>query len=137
MKKLTKISTAINTFLLGLFLASPVKAEITNPVVSGKYGSGSKEAASGSTFAEYFIFFWNALISIGAITVLIFFVWGAIEWIGSGGDKGKVENARNRITQAVIGLVVLVGSYAIIGFIGEIFFGDTFSVLQINVPDPN
>ena len=76
------------------------------------------------------------MISMGAIFVLIYFIWGAIEWISSGGDKGKVENARNRITQSVIGLIVLVGSYVIIGFIGKIFFGDTFNVLQITVPEP-
>jgi len=131
---LTSISTALTGFLLSVQSA---RAELTNPVVESQFGSGSDEAASGSTFAEYFVFFWNALISIGAIMVLIFFVWGALEWISSGGDKGKVENARNRITQAVIGLIILVGSYAIIGFIGEIFFGDTFSILQINTPETN
>ncbi|MFZ5438296.1 MAG: hypothetical protein ACOZAK_04570 [Patescibacteria group bacterium] len=134
MKK--KLNTLITTLALSLMMASPVEAEITNPVVEGGFGRGSDRAAAGTTFAEYFIFFWNALISLGAITVIIFFIWGSMEWITSGGDKGKVENARNRITQAVIGLVVLVGSYAIIGFIGEIFFGETFSVLQINIPDP-
>lgn len=136
MKQKTLLAT-INAMILSLLLASPVSAELTNPVIEGRFGSGSKEAASGSTFAEYFVFFWNSLISLGAITVIIFFIWGAFEWITSGGDKGKVENARNRITQAVIGLVVLVGSYAIIGFIGEIFFGETFNVLQINIPNPN
>jgi ascorbate-specific PTS system EIIC-type component UlaA len=133
MKKKAFLAT-LTSFLLS---AQQARAELTNPVVESSFGSGSEEAASGSTFAEYFVFFWNALISIGAIMVLVFFVWGAIEWISSGGDKGKVENARNRITQAVIGLIILVGSYAIIGFIGEIFFGDTFSILQINIPETN
>lgn len=133
MKKKTFLTTITSFFLS----AKQVQAELTNPVVEGGLGSGSQDAASGSTFAEYFVFFWNGLISIGALMVLIFFIWGAIEWIGSGGDKGKVENARNRITQAVIGLIVLVGSYAIVGFLGEIFFGDTFSILQINVPETN
>lgn len=120
----------------GVLAASPVSAEIQNPVVGGSFGSGSAAAASGTTFTAYFVFFWNALISIGAIMVLIYFIWGALEWISSGGDKGKVENARNRITQAVIGLVVLVGSYVIIGFLGRIFFGDTFNILQITLPQP-
>jgi hypothetical protein len=137
MKK-QSIFKILSSSLLGFFLsARGVQAELTNPVVEGNFGSGSDEAASGSTFAEYLVFFWNALISIGAIFVLVYFVWGAIEWITSSGDKGKLENARARITQAVIGLIILVGSYAIIGFIGEIFFGDTFSILQINVPEPN
>lgn len=133
-KKSTLLSLSL--FISNFFLfAKNSFAEISNPVVEGSLGSGSKEAAEGTTFATYFVFFWNALISIGAIMVLIFFIWGSIEWISSGGDKGKVENARNRITQSIIGLIILVGSYAIIGFISEIFFGESFNVLQINIPE--
>ncbi|NCN45610.1 MAG: hypothetical protein COU63_03685 [Candidatus Pacebacteria bacterium CG10_big_fil_rev_8_21_14_0_10_36_11] len=134
MKKLT---TSILAVIAGLLLSTGnTYAELTNPVIGDSLGSDADKANEGTTFAEYFIFFWNALISIGAIMVLIFFIWGALEWISSGGDKGKVENARNRITQAFIGLVVLVGSYVIIGFVSEIFFGESFNVLQINIPEP-
>lgn len=137
MKKKNSFITNTLGALAGILTSvHPVSAELTNPVVEGALGKGSKQAAAGTTFTQYFVFFWNALISIGAIMVLIYFIWGALEWISSGGDKGKVENARNRITQAVIGLVVLVGSYVLIGFIGKIFFGDTFNVLQISVPKP-
>jgi hypothetical protein len=137
MKK-QSIFKILTSSLLGFFLsARRVQAELTNPAVEGNFGSGSDEAASGSTFAQYLVFFWNALISIGAVFVLIYFIWGALGWITSSGDKGKLESARDRITQAIIGLIILVGSYAIIGFVGEIFFGDTFSILQINVPEPN
>ena len=136
MKKKSLPKIIIATVLSFLSSVKNVSAELTNPVVTGALGRGSADAASGDTFGSYFIFFWNSIISIGAIMVLVFFIWGAMEWISSGGEKGKVENARNRITQAVIGLIVLVGAYAIIGFISEIFFGTTFNVLQINIPDP-
>ncbi|MGD9129406.1 MAG: hypothetical protein PVJ09_02890 [Candidatus Woesebacteria bacterium] len=51
---------------------------------------------------------------IAALLVFAYLIWGGIEWITSGGDKGKTENARNKITQAVIGLVVIAASYAIL-----------------------
>ena len=45
-----------------------------------------------------------------------------MEWITSGGDKGKTESARNKITAAIIGLIVLASSWAvlmlILGFLG-------------------
>jgi hypothetical protein len=75
------------------------------------------------------------MLAIGGILVLIYFLWGALSWITSGGEKGKIEEARNRITQAALGLVILVGSYAIIGFISELFFGDSFSILQPKLPN--
>ena len=49
-------------------------------------------------------------------------------WLGL---PTKIEKARNKITQAVIGLVILVGSFAIIGFISQLFFGEEFSILNL------
>lgn len=65
------------------------------------------------------------------------FLWGAIEWITAGGDSGKVGKARDKITQAIIGLVILVGSFVIIGFIGRVFFGGDFDLLNLTIPTPN
>lgn len=51
---------------------------------------------------------------IAALLVFFYLIWGGIEWITSGGDKGKTENARNKITAAVIGIVILAASFAIL-----------------------
>ncbi len=53
------------------------------------------------------------VLVIAGILVFAYLVWGGIEWITSGGDSGKTEKARNKITGAIIGLVILVSSYAI------------------------
>lgn len=96
-------------------LLSPAQtaAQIRNPVVDGVLGNNAVEAEKGITFTAYFITLWNTIIVLGAITVLIFFVWGAVEWITSGGDKSKLESARNKITQALVGLIVLAGTTAL------------------------
>jgi len=51
---------------------------------------------------------------IAALLVFMYLIWGGIEWITSGGDKTKTESARNKITAAVIGLIVVAASYAIL-----------------------
>ena len=78
----------------------------------------------------------NAVLSfvmvIAALLVLLYLVWGGIEWITSGGDKSKTENARNKITAAVIGLIILAAAYAIfllaIRFLG---FANTTELLNV------
>lgn len=55
----------------------------------------------------------NFVMVIAALLVFFYLIWGGIEWISSGGDKGKTESARNKITAAVIGLIILAASYAI------------------------
>lgn len=62
----------------------------------------------------------SIVITIGVLMLLLYLVWGAFSWITSGGDKGKVEEARNRMTTAVIGIIVLSSSVAIFMLVQQI-----------------
>lgn len=47
-------------------------------------------------------------------------------WMTAGGDEQKVTKAKDLITQAVIGLIVVLAAYAITAFIGtELINTDT------------
>ncbi len=63
---------------------------------------------------------------IAAILVFVFLVWGGIQWIMSGGDKGKTEEARNRITAALVGLAIVAAAWAVIQLISYFFGIDIF-----------
>lgn len=54
---------------------------------------------------------------ISAILVFGSLIWGGFQWITSGGEKGKTDAAKNRIIAAVVGLVILAASYAILTII--------------------
>ena len=75
-----------------------------------------------------------ALLLILVVAAIVFFfmlIIGGIRWITSGGDKGQTEAARNQITAALIGLVIVFAAWAIANLI-EIFFGiDLFGALTI------
>lgn len=66
------------------------------------------------------------------IATLVFFfilVIGGIRWIASGGDKAQTENARNQITAALVGLVIVFAAWAIANLIHQFFGGiDIFSL---------
>lgn len=51
---------------------------------------------------------------IAALLVFLYLILGAFNWITSGGDKGKTENARNMITGAIIGIIVLAAAWAVL-----------------------
>jgi hypothetical protein len=109
------------------------KGGITNPAISVKLGGSASEAASGRTFSSYFVTIWNAIIMVGVLAMLFSFVNGAIEWITAGGEQSKVQHARQRMTEGVIGLIILAGSFAIVGFLGTLF---GFDLLKFNIPKP-
>ncbi len=77
----------------------------------------------------------SALIRITlVVAALVFFfilVIGGIKWIVSGGDKTQTEAARNQITAALVGLVIVFAAWAIIQLV-QIFFG--IDILQLTIP---
>jgi len=64
---------------------------------------------------------------VAGILTFVFLVLGGIEWLTSGGDKGKTENARNRITAALVGLAIVAASWALMQLISYFFGIDIFS----------
>lgn len=67
------------------------------------------------------------------LLVLVMLIWGAFEWITSGGDKEHVSSARNRIINALIGLAVLSIAFALFKLAGQ-FLG--FDVGNLTIPTP-
>jgi len=72
------------------------------------------------------------ILVLVAAALLFFFmlVWGGINYITSGGDKGKAETARGQITAALIGLVIVFAAWAIIQLV-NMFFG--INILSLNL----
>lgn len=61
------------------------------------------------------------LIIAGFTLAFLFLMIGGIRWITSSGDPKGVEGAKGMVTAAVIGLILVVASFAIIRLI-EYFF---------------
>lgn len=74
----------------------------------------------------------TVVFAIAAVLVILFLIWGAIDWIMSGGDKEKVANARKKITSALIGLAILAFVFVIASVVGGIV---GFNPLrELNIP---
>lgn len=69
--------------------------------------------------------------AVGGIGVVVYFVWGAVDWILAGGDKEKIAGARKKMTNAIIGLFLLALSFAIIRTVGAIAGFDPLGNLQL------
>lgn len=71
----------------------------------------------------------------GTLIFVFMFLYSAILWITSGGDKEKIRSARARITWAIIGIVVLALAFVILRILGGIL-GIKFFDPGINMPPP-
>lgn len=62
----------------------------------------------------------NGLFYVGIFLAIVYLLFGGIKWMTSGGDKAKVDSARKHIISAIVGLVVVVGTFAILRILGTI-----------------
>jgi hypothetical protein len=73
----------------------------------------------------------NLVLIICVLLVFGYIVIAAVQWITSGGDKAKTEKSRQMIVNAVIGLIIVVSSYAVINLISRfIGFNDVTDVVN-------
>lgn len=79
-----------------------------------------------------------ALMVLASLVALGFLIYGGVKWIMSEGDKTAVENARNTIIGAVIGLIVVFTSYLILSIILGVFGINlqSLTVPTVVVPNP-
>jgi hypothetical protein len=61
------------------------------------------------------------VIFLAALLVFIFLLIGGLQWITSGGDKAAAQAARDRITSALVGLVIVVAAFALMLIIERVF----------------
>jgi len=68
------------------------------------------------------------LLIVAVVITLFGLIWGGIQWISSGGDKAKLGAARARITYSLIGLLVALFSFLIVGAVGYLFKVNLFNI---------
>ncbi|KKS96228.1 MAG: hypothetical protein UV71_C0001G0102 [Microgenomates group bacterium GW2011_GWC1_43_13] len=68
------------------------------------------------------------IVVVAALVFFFILVIGGIRWIASGGDKAQTEGARNQITAALVGLVIVFAAWAIVALIKVFFNVDIFSL---------
>lgn len=73
----------------------------------------------------------GTLLIIAALLAFFFLILGGIQWITSGGDKAGMEAARNKITHAIVGLIIVGAAWAIMllvqNFLGVSIIGGTLT----------
>ncbi len=103
---------------------------ITNPVFKGTSLENLFYLGPTAFFSVLLPKIITLILIVGSIIFLFMLLIGGVQWISSGGDKGALEAAKGRITNALLGIVVLFAAFAIIKFI-EYFFN--VSILTLNI----
>lgn len=114
MKALIKKVSGVGATVLGTLAALPVLAATQTDYL------GEVVAPSGLTNQPLTTVLGNLIsvvLSVLGVVLLVLVIYAGILWMTAGGDSGKVDKAKALITNAVIGLVLILAALAISTFV--------------------
>jgi len=78
--------------------------------------------------AKVLSFVIQLVLLVGGLATLIFLLLAAFEWITSSGDKEKLSKAQQKITSAVVGLLLIVLAFTVFSFFMGTVLGGKFGI---------
>ena len=73
----------------------------------------------------------NIALTLTIIVFFFIFLVGGYRWITSSGDDKKLTLARSQITNGLIGLLIILSSWVIMGILGSVF---DINILKLTIP---
>lgn len=84
------------------------------------YQSGTQDVAQLSCLPAIFVNVLTFLFLLSGLAAVFMIILGGIKFLTSGGDPKQVEGARNTLTWAIVGLILILLSFTILNFIANI-----------------
>lgn len=84
---------------------------------AASYTAASNGATAEFTLITTISLIIKAALALTGVIVLVYLVYAGYTWMTAGGDSDKVTKAKETISRAVIGLTIVLLSYAIVAFI--------------------
>ena len=103
---------AANFFLTANAMAA--SGLVNNLQDTGEAGFGTREPRSLPVTVGNIIRVFMGILGIFAVVLIIY---AGYLWMNARGNEQQVEKARSILTQAVIGLIIILASYSIAGFV--------------------
>jgi cytochrome bd-type quinol oxidase subunit 2 len=79
---------------------------------------GGGDVATIQSLATLFTNILGVIVALAGVVLFIMFVVSGFSFLFSAGDPKKLEQARGTLTNAIVGLVVIVAAYLILKLIG-------------------
>jgi hypothetical protein len=102
--------------LLGLLATFPATALAAGDTILGNIGT-SNTPPGLTDVAKFIDNVKNFALTAASLVCISLIVWGGVTMITSAGDPEKVKKARGILTAAIVGLLIVIISYAIVNYL--------------------
>ncbi|OGK22843.1 hypothetical protein A3C98_04125 [Candidatus Roizmanbacteria bacterium RIFCSPHIGHO2_02_FULL_37_15] len=121
MSKIKKIISILKYLQVVGYLSLVAPAYAQDPTIMvNENAIGFKIPSLG----DILTFMIRAFFIIAGLAALLFLLTGALSWVTSGGNKENVDKARDKITSAITGLIIIVAVLAVIVTFEQVIFAN-------------
>lgn len=142
-----------------LFFSNPLQAETADKTCSD-YTDAQKKAgfSSGSQYVEdilyplevplgtkliiknlpdYILTIYNFAVAAAGILAVVVIMYGGLVWASSAGNEQTITSAKETILSAIIGLIIILGSYTLLNYINPQLLNLKYAEIPIigGIPD--
>jgi hypothetical protein len=122
----------INLHLIPKVFADEIIGTVENPL-SGSYGDYN---TPNGGIVGLFTNLLRLVFVVAGIYALFNFIMAGYQYMMAGGDAKMLNSAWARIWQTLMGLVIIVGSFALAALVSYLFFGDATFILNPKIWGP-
>lgn len=120
-----KLFTIFSIMTMATLVLAPVAAmaaaeepgalleEIGRPEQTGLGGEGDGQSQLVRIVSTII----NVLLSLLGVILLLLIIYGGVLWMTARGNEDQVKKAKNILTDAIIGLIIILAAYAISTFV--------------------
>jgi len=126
MKKNSQLFLLI--FLVVFLLLPEISPAATIPLNLDYPEFGGFNLKNNQNLNEIVAWFYYFIVSVAGIAAFFALILGGFEWMTSAGDPSKVSSAKERMSSAMLGLIIILASYLILQVINP-------ELTTLNLPD--
>jgi hypothetical protein len=104
-------------YLISIFFLLPFSALAVDPKGSLRNAASGTGLVSDKDPVEIIVEIINVLLYFIGSIVIVLILWAGFKWMTSAGNSDAIKKSRETILNAVIGLIIIFASYAILNFV--------------------
>ncbi len=104
-------------FLTSSVLAAPTPTPTTYHLLAPIGGVNEVQAGDSGSFTQYLQFMINITMGVTAALSVIILIWGGIEYIFASVSESAKKGAKERITNAIFGILIALSAYLLLNTI--------------------
>lgn len=103
---------------------------VTNPL------PGAYQTIQGGGLILFLTNILRLIFVVAGIWAFLNFIIAGFQYMNAGGDSKALVAAWARIWQSLVGMIIIVGSFALAALIGQVFFGSATAILSPTLYGP-